>query len=163
MTCNDWWEFLLFWYHFLSSTHYLALTITYEEQRTLGSLRKLPVRGYHFWDPSVFLENQYDYWCFCKFNLVENSSEWCNANVVFRIVSGKEITDWKPRKKRAISNTIIEMLFFLLLNQTLLCDDSFESSRLDDWMNGHTIRFGWKKVKVIVKTSLITYVYLEHS
>ena len=36
------------------------------------------------------------------------------------------------------------MLTFLFFNQTLWCDHSFESSRRDDFNEGHFIGFGWE-------------------
>ena len=39
------------------------------------------------------------------------------------------------------------MLTFLFLNQTLLCDHSLESSRRDDFNEGHIIGIGWEMRK----------------
>ena len=37
---------------------------------------------------------------------------------------------------------------FLFLNQTLWCDHSLESSRRDDFNEGHIIGFGWEMIKL---------------
>ena len=65
-----------------------------------------------------------------------------------RINTGNTLCTRPQGNRKGLKLIVFKMLTFLFLNQTLWCYHSLESSRRDDFNEGHIIGFGWEMRKL---------------